>query len=215
MHFFIFIIPPPHPTSVDHMKIHLSPIYLIQKPTNGAPTLRHSTSQYLHPNKAKPSFTREPIYVCVLSTQNILYSFGNCIKYLLISSNPVVCFHCNQWNFLLGKVTHVSLSWGNLIFTTVYTKYPFSVQTSTIPDTVVLDIYVFTYFPYLYRFNISRQFIPIYDHPPNTILCFMDSSIYHQNPNQVIFLSFHSKLHLCYPSIHFTTYQYLIPYLIS
>jgi hypothetical protein len=103
MHLHIFIIPPYHPTSISHLQIHPPPIYLIHKPTHGAPTLHQSTSNTCAPTRPSHHFTGAPISVCVLSTQIILYSFGNCIKYLLISNKYNRFFPSHRWHFLPEK----------------------------------------------------------------------------------------------------------------
>jgi len=83
-------------------------IYLIQKPTYGAPTL-HPFSKKLVPSPANPYCTGAPISVSKHSSQIILYSFGNCTK---------ICFqHLHSFfsspsaTFFLRKVTHVTLAW--------------------------------------------------------------------------------------------------------
>jgi hypothetical protein len=60
-----------------HLQNCLPFIYLIQKPTNGAPTL-HQFSTQLAPSQAKPYCTGAPIFVSVHSSHIIIYLFGNC-----------------------------------------------------------------------------------------------------------------------------------------
>jgi hypothetical protein len=77
LHLYSIIIPPSHSPFVFPSAYFPPFIYLIQKPTHGAPTL-HQFSSQLIPSQAKPSLTGAPISVFVHSSQIIIYLFGNC-----------------------------------------------------------------------------------------------------------------------------------------
>jgi hypothetical protein len=62
-----------------HPQISLHSIYLIQKPTHGAPNL-HQFSEHIAPSPAQPYYIGPPISVVVHSSQIILYSFDICKK---------------------------------------------------------------------------------------------------------------------------------------
>jgi hypothetical protein len=94
-----------------HLQISLHFIYLIQKPTHGAPNL-HQFSKQIAPSPAQPYYIGAPISVFVHSSQIILYSFGNCKKPLFPAFTYLFVVTFGDLLPFLANATHVALGWG-------------------------------------------------------------------------------------------------------
>ena len=105
LHLCSIINPPFHPQSVFPSTNCPPFIYLIQKPTHGAPTL-HQFSKKIAPYPGQPYYIGAPVSVFVHSTQIIHYLF---VKKSFISSIPIpFCPHLWRSSSLFGKMKPMS-----------------------------------------------------------------------------------------------------------
>jgi hypothetical protein len=138
MHLHIIIIPPFHPTSLDHLQVHTPLIYPIQKLTNGAPH-PPSVNSIILVSPTRPSHIHWGTHFCICTFNPIiLYSFGNCIKYPFIFNNFIDVFHHSRWCFFLGTQQPMSPLVGAFHFHHhIYKATLIMAKISTITDTLV------------------------------------------------------------------------------
>jgi hypothetical protein len=125
MHLCIIINPPYHPTSIFHLQFHPPFIYLVQKPTHGAPTLHQLHSPTCAPRGQSILHWGTHFCMCTFN-RIILYLFGNCINCPFIFTNFKDVGHRHQWNFSLVQRNLCCFWLGHLIFITIFAKLPLS-----------------------------------------------------------------------------------------
>jgi hypothetical protein len=143
----------------------------------------------------------------------IFYSFGNCIKNLLIFNKFIDVFHHSRWCFFFGTKKPMSPLVGASPFHSYLCKNPSSgqnpkYQRHPCPKPLYFDLSYISL-----QSHPFNTVYPIFGHPPDTISCFTVSSIHQYNPNQGKFLNpIYFELRPCYQFIHLLPIQFLTPF---
>jgi len=202
MHLCIIINPPYNLTSISHLQFHPPSIYLVQKPTHGAPSLHHSHS-LVAPPKAKPYFIGAPVSIHVLSTQLFLIYLVIVWSTFQILGGSIYIFHRNRWHiFPWNTLTHFSLCWGISFSSPSLQIYPYHGQIR-LSMTHLSPIFVF--WPIIHSFTVLRiqHSLPKLCSSPWDHIMF-DSCFHHPIfPNQGPFLCpIHFEHRPCHQFIH-------------